>query len=32
MAAGALDQVEEERRVLYVALTRARQHLTLVQP
>jgi DNA helicase-2/ATP-dependent DNA helicase PcrA len=28
----AAEQVEEERRLLYVAMTRARQHLHLVQP
>jgi DNA helicase-2/ATP-dependent DNA helicase PcrA len=32
MAAGSEDQIEEERRLLYVAMTRARQHLHLVQP
>ena len=32
MAVGSLEQVEEERRLLYVAVTRARQHLHLVQP
>ena len=32
MAVGSREQVEEERRLLYVAMTRARQHLHLVQP
>jgi DNA helicase-2/ATP-dependent DNA helicase PcrA len=32
MAVGSREQIEEERRLLYVALTRARQHLHLVQP
>jgi DNA helicase-2/ATP-dependent DNA helicase PcrA len=32
MAVGNREQVEEERRLLYVAMTRARQHLHLVQP
>jgi DNA helicase II / ATP-dependent DNA helicase PcrA len=32
MAAGSREQIEEERRLLYVAMTRARQHLHLVQP
>jgi DNA helicase-2/ATP-dependent DNA helicase PcrA len=32
MATGHPAQVEEERRLLYVAMTRARQHLLLVQP
>lgn len=32
MALGTPAQVEEERRLLYVAMTRARQHLHLVQP
>jgi len=29
MAAGSREQIEEERRLLYVAMTRARQHLHL---
>jgi DNA helicase II / ATP-dependent DNA helicase PcrA len=32
MAAGSPEQIEEERRLLYVAMTRARQHLHLVHP
>ncbi len=32
MAVGSREQVEEERRLLYVAMTRARQQLHLVQP
>jgi ATP-dependent DNA helicase UvrD/PcrA len=32
MAVGNPEQIEEERRLLYVAMTRARQHLHLVQP
>jgi DNA helicase-2/ATP-dependent DNA helicase PcrA len=32
MAVGNREQVEEERRLLYVAMTRAREHLHLVQP
>jgi DNA helicase II / ATP-dependent DNA helicase PcrA len=32
MAVGSREQVEEERRLLYVAMTRARYHLHLVQP
>jgi DNA helicase-2/ATP-dependent DNA helicase PcrA len=32
LAAGSPEQIEEERRLLYVAMTRARQHLHLVQP
>ncbi len=32
MALGSPAQIEEERRLLYVAMTRARQHLHLVQP
>ncbi len=32
MSTGQPDQVEEERRLLYVAMTRARDHLHLVQP
>ncbi|HEV2550216.1 MAG TPA: ATP-dependent helicase [Stellaceae bacterium] len=32
MATGSSDQIEEERRLLYVAMTRAKQHLHLVQP
>ena len=32
MAAGSREQIEEERRLLYVAMTRAREHLHLVQP
>ena len=32
MATGSADQVEEERRLLYVAMTRARDDLHLIQP
>jgi DNA helicase II / ATP-dependent DNA helicase PcrA len=32
MAAGSREQVEEERRLLYVAMTRAREHLHLIRP
>ncbi|MGB9647828.1 MAG: 3'-5' exonuclease, partial [Stellaceae bacterium] len=32
MATGKPAQVDEERRLLYVAMTRAKQHLHLVQP
>jgi DNA helicase II / ATP-dependent DNA helicase PcrA len=32
MAVGSGEQIEGERRLLYVAMTRARQHLHLVQP
>ncbi len=32
MATGSPEQIEEERRLLYVAMTRARDHLYLVQP
>jgi DNA helicase-2/ATP-dependent DNA helicase PcrA len=32
MAVGSREETEEERRLLYVAMTRARQHLHLVQP
>jgi DNA helicase-2/ATP-dependent DNA helicase PcrA len=32
MAVGTREQIEEERRLLYVAMTRARRHLHLVQP
>jgi DNA helicase-2/ATP-dependent DNA helicase PcrA len=32
MAVGSREQIEEERRLLYVAMTRARQHLHLVPP
>jgi DNA helicase-2/ATP-dependent DNA helicase PcrA len=32
MASGTADEIEEERRLLYVAMTRARQHLTLLVP
>ena len=32
MATGKPEQIEEERRLLYVAMTRARDHLHLVQP
>jgi len=32
MATGKPAQIEEERRLLYVAMTRAREHLCLIQP
>jgi DNA helicase-2/ATP-dependent DNA helicase PcrA len=32
LGVGTPDQLEEERRLLYVAMTRARDHLHLVQP
>jgi DNA helicase II / ATP-dependent DNA helicase PcrA len=32
MATGHAEQIEEERRLLYVAVTRARRHLNLVAP
>ena len=32
LAVGDREQIEEERRLLYVATTRAREHLHLVQP
>jgi DNA helicase-2/ATP-dependent DNA helicase PcrA len=32
MASGSVEQIEEERRLLYVALTRAKQHLHLLVP
>jgi len=32
LGVGTADQIEEERRLLYVAMTRARDHLHLVQP
>ena len=32
MATGRADEIEEERRLLYVAMTRARDHLTLLLP
>ncbi len=32
MATGSADEIEEERRLLYVAMTRARDHLALVVP
>jgi len=32
MATGSTEQIEEERRLLYVAMTRARDHLHLIHP
>jgi len=32
MATGTADEIEEERRLLYVAMTRARDHLYLIHP
>jgi len=32
MAAGSADEIEEERRLLYVAMTRAKAHLSLMVP
>jgi ATP-dependent DNA helicase UvrD/PcrA len=32
MASGKPEQIDEERRLLYVAITRAREHLHLLQP
>lgn len=32
MATGNAAEIEEERRLLYVAMTRARDHLYLIQP
>ena len=32
MATGRPEQIDEERRLLYVAMTRAREHLHLLQP
>ncbi|MCM5679968.1 ATP-dependent helicase [Schlegelella sp. S2-27] len=32
LATGSSEQIEEERRLLYVAMTRARQHLQLIVP
>ena len=32
MATGSTIEIEEERRLLYVAMTRARQHLHLIAP
>ena len=32
MATGSGEEIEEERRLLYVAMTRAKDHLHLVQP
>ncbi len=32
MSTGSPEQIEEERRLLYVAMTRARDHLHIVQP
>ena len=32
MATGTVEQIEEERRLLYVAMTRAKRHLALLVP
>jgi DNA helicase-2/ATP-dependent DNA helicase PcrA len=32
MASGKPEEIDEERRLLYVAMTRAREHLELIQP
>jgi DNA helicase-2/ATP-dependent DNA helicase PcrA len=32
MAAGSTEEIEEERRLLYVAMTRAKRHLHLIHP
>jgi DNA helicase-2/ATP-dependent DNA helicase PcrA len=32
MATGSAEEIEEERRLLYVAMTRARDRLYLIQP
>ncbi len=32
LGVGSTDQIEEERRLLYVAMTRAKDHLHLIQP
>jgi DNA helicase-2/ATP-dependent DNA helicase PcrA len=32
MATGSAEEIEEERRLLYVAMTRARDHLHVMQP
>jgi DNA helicase II / ATP-dependent DNA helicase PcrA len=32
MATGTTDEIEEERRLLYVAMTRAKEHLHLLVP
>jgi DNA helicase II / ATP-dependent DNA helicase PcrA len=32
MATGSTDELEEERRLLYVAMTRAKEHLHLIVP
>src|SRR4051812_9333566 len=32
MATGSKDEIEEERRLLYVAMTRAKDHLVLLEP
>jgi DNA helicase-2/ATP-dependent DNA helicase PcrA len=32
MATGSTEEIEEERRLLYVAMTRAKEHLHLVVP
>jgi len=32
MSAGSVEEIEEERRLLYVAMTRAKRHLHLIHP
>ena len=32
MATGSVAEIEEERRLLYVAMTRAKEHLDLIVP
>ena len=32
MAAGSAEEIEEERRLLYVSMTRAKRHLHLIHP
>jgi DNA helicase-2/ATP-dependent DNA helicase PcrA len=32
MSAGSVEEIEQERRLLYVAMTRAKRHLHLIHP